>query len=276
MTRNQYLRDLEWVIHSPSLLSEGPTCFNAAGDKTNLNDVDPEHLADFIQQAPSYRVGRYFERLVLYWLQHVRRVEIVAQSQQIREGNITVGEIDLMFRDEQGRLTHWEVAVKFYLHYPHNTAIGSHFIGPNAADTFERKMDRLFLHQLPRSKKHFPDVEIREAFVKGQIFYHANHDAMQQHPLPQRMSLGHTRGVWLRESELDWFNQIPSASYRILRKPNWLTVDRTAKQHPETELIEVLKVGFAETKRPVLVSQESKDGTETERIFVVSDEWPST
>lgn len=181
MNSSRQLDDLTWAIASPSLLADCPVVPDFDPDR-----VDPEHLAAFLAETPGHRVGRYFERLVLYWLQYVRRVEIVAKSLQIREGNRTVGEIDLLFRDEQHRLNHWEIAVKFYLHFQHKNLSGSHFIGPNAADTFERKMERLFGHQLPRSEASFPEVEIRQAFVKGRIFYHPNQEL--PHELPMRLA----------------------------------------------------------------------------------------
>jgi hypothetical protein len=225
-------------------------------------------------------VGRYFERLILYWLKHIRRVEIVAESQQIRDGSRTIGEIDLIFYDEQRRLTHWELAVKFYLHFPQPCGFDSHFIGPNAADTFERKMERLFGHQLPLSERHFPEVEIRQAFVKGRIFDHPRHEVSQA--LPEHLSPEHLCGVWIRSSELDLINRTNGVSYRILRKPFWLS-DEIA--HPvdtdllsPAELSENLARHFAEDHRPVLISQlEAGEQrlVESDRIFVVSDPWPN-
>ena len=168
MKHSRQLRDLTWAINSQSLLTESPLA------RLDPSEVDPEHLRRFLEDDPSRRVGRYFERLVLYWLTHVRKVEVIASSLQIRDGNRTIGEIDLLFRDEQGRVTHWEIAVKFYLYLSSGTFIGSHYIGPNAGDTFERKMERLFDHQLPRSITHFPEVEVRQALVKGRMFYHVS------------------------------------------------------------------------------------------------------
>ena len=273
----QHIRDLTWAINSPSLVIDQPSTSDI-----DPNQVDPRHLASFLAESGSPRVGKYFERLVLYWLKFVRGVEVVAESVQIREGNRTIGEIDLLFRDEQGRLTHWELAVKFYLHFSGVSPIDSHFIGPNAADTFEQKMNKLFEHQLSRSEKHFPDVEIRQAFVKGRIFYHSSEAKPQE--LPSRLSPNHLQGTWIRASQLDRIPQDDSVSYRILRKPLWLS-ENTTLPNPFNEsallspqqLIANLADHFIRSNRPVLVSQmvtREANQAETGRIFVVPVNWP--
>lgn len=273
----QQVRDLTWAINSPSLLTNPPTII-----KVDPDQIDAEHLASFLNQSSCRRVGRYFERLVLYWLKFIRNVEVVAESLQIREENRTIGEIDVLFRDEQDRLTHWEIAVKFYLYFSGESAIDSHFIGPNAADTFERKIGKLFGHQLPRSKKHFPDVEIRQAFVKGRIFYHSL-DAIP-HELPRLLSPDHLHGTWIWATQLDQIGQNDEAFYRILHKPFWLSEDRVlTNQTIDSELLSLealianLTNHFTSDKRPILVSQLKSDdmtSVETDRIFVVPVGWP--
>lgn len=274
----QCVRDLTWAINSPSLIVDGPMV-----DPVDPRQVDAQHLAAYLDDFSGHRVGRYFERLVLYWLQHLRGVEIVAQSLQIRDGKRTIGEIDLLFRDEQGRLTHWEIAVKFYLHVLHAHALGSHYIGPNVRDTFERKMERLFVDQLPRSERDFPDVEVRQAFVKGRMFY-PPHEAVLD-TTPKYLSPGHLRCEWIRAAEVAALHDGGDMAYRILKKPDWLS-EQTAPRHDSDllsgeELAEHLKEHFAAHDRCVLVAQleanSSSDAMldETQRMFVVPDHWPS-
>ena len=278
------LRDLIWAVNSHSLLAAGPDIAGAESghvDAWHLDaaQVDPDHLTAFLAETPGYRVGRYFERLILYWLKYIRQVEIIADALQIHDGNRTIGEIDLLFRDEQQRLTHWEIAVKFYLNYPHDGGMGSHYIGPNAADTFERKIERLFVHQLRRSETHVPDVDIRQAFVKGRIFYHPSQQSSQK--LPARLSPDHLRSEWIRSSELDLLSVARDVSYRILRKPFWLSKDVAHTSAGEAmspeEMIESLTRKFTAEDRPVLISQLEVDGpelVESNRFFVVPERWP--
>ena len=273
MNHSRELRDLTWAINSQSLLVESPLV------QFDPSHVDPEHLRRFLEEEPSRRVGRYFERLVLYWLTHVREVEVIASSLQIRDGKRTLGEIDLVFRDECGRVTHWEIAVKFYLYLSSRTFSGSHYIGPNAGDTFERKMERLFDHQLPRSIKHFPEVEVRQPFVKGRMFYHVS----EEHPvdLPDRHAPAHARCNWIRASELELLDLIEDARYRVLEKPHWLSGEEADMKDEGLlsygEQREQLVRHFAVSERPVLLGQLKGTGEcfgECERFFVVADGWP--
>lgn len=284
MNSNHQLRDLVWAVGSRPLIVDCPIIAShdprkAESPPFDSTQVDPDHLAEFLQESSGRRVGRYFERLILFWLKHIRRVEVVAESLQIRDGNRTIGEIDLLFYDERRRLTHWEIAVKFYLHFHHPNPIGSQYIGPNAADTFERKMERLFEHQLPRSESHFPDVTLREAFVKGRIFYHPQHGPPES--LPTHLAPDHLRGLWIRSSEIDQISGSSDASYRILEKPFWLAEETADSADNDllspVELPEALAQHFFESDRPVLISQLAPDQSslvESQRIFVVSENWP--
>ncbi|NND99747.1 MAG: DUF1853 family protein [Pirellulaceae bacterium] len=291
---NRLIRDLLWVVNSPSLVTnadavqgiESPRIEPAQIEpariepaQLNRAQIDPDHLAHCLQKFTGHRVGHYFEHLVHYYLEHVRRLPILARSQQVRDANRTIGEIDLIFRDEQDRVTHWEIAVKFYLHFPHDNFSPSHFIGPNASDTFERKMDRLYSHQLPLSQSQFPDVQIRQAYVKGRIFYAL--DLPPPERLPKRLSSDHARGHWLRSSQIDSLDASPASRYRILRKPHWLSAEIANEDDPDlltpSALINTLQRHFGKTDRPVLISQLQPDQqhfAEVSRIFVVSQHWP--
>ncbi|QEG39184.1 hypothetical protein UC8_11450 [Roseimaritima ulvae] len=251
--------------------------------RVDPDKVDAEHLSAELADFSGYRVGRYFERLVLYWLQHLRRVEIVAQSLPVRKGKRTIGEIDLLFRDEQGRLTHWELAVKFYLYVPQVRALNSHYLGPNVRDTFERKMQRLFDVQLPRSKRDFPDVDVRQAFVKGRIFYHPRDVAPAN--TPRHLSPDHLRCEWIRAAEVAALDRDDDVFYRLVDKPFWLSEQLAGQSDSDLlsheELAELLREHFASRDRCVLVSQlePSPDCdpmfVESQRMFVVPNHWPA-
>lgn len=268
------LRDLDWAVKSPLLMSEGPVL-----EDLDLCQVDPAHLAAFLNAVTSRRVGRYFERLILYWLQHVRAARIVAESLPIRDHQRTLGEIDFLFYDEREQFTHWETAVKFYLHYPRENASGSHYIGPNAADTFERKTARLLEQQLPLSETHFPEVAVRQAFVKGRIFYHPHLGPPTYQP--QHLAPDHLRGIWIRASELASLQEPGEAKYRILQKPFWLAEGTVGD--PDTgvfllpDLEQLLAKHFADFSYPVLISRLADPRQpllKPTHIFVVSESWP--
>ena len=114
-----------WVANSPSLLAFSGKMtstgthhepFSVASDQPSLtqSEIDAGHLQGFLAKNPHSTVGRYFESLVYYWIKYVRGLEILVCNEQIKRSGRTVGEIDLVFRDEKDRLVHWETAVKFF------------------------------------------------------------------------------------------------------------------------------------------------------------------
>ncbi|WP_298864489.1 DUF1853 family protein [uncultured Gimesia sp.] len=276
---SQYQRDLKWTIQSPSLIIDSQE-ENGIYDFENATSIDERELKAFLAPYAKFRVGQYFEGLVLYWLDKICHLKIVAQQQQIREGNQTIGEIDFLFEDAAGRLNHWETAVKFFLYYPEDNTTGSHFIGPNVSDWFEKKVKRLLQHQLPFGKKNFPEITLSKAFVKGMIFYHPHVTPPTQ--LPEKMSAAHLRGTWIHHSELSWLND-PSKErlFRVMHKPYWLSPEVSSSENKDQKSFEELKseleTHFMNKEWPVLISVLTCQQSichEIDRVFVVAESWP--
>lgn len=257
-------------------------------------DIDAKHLNNFLTEHRSRQVGRYFEVLVSYWLKHIRRVEIVAESETIYEDHRSVGEIDFIFFDEQRRLTHWEVAVKFYLFHSMCGKMPGQFIGPNARDTLEQKRQKMLERQLPLSRNHFPAVEVRYPFLKGRLFYHKQ-DQCTQHASEQ-ISIHHLTGDWCRNSELaaylqTFFPQVANSQpacderhqvrFRLLEKPFWLADEIVNEDDgflltPES-MLDWAKRHFRSSNRCLLVAHLVQTGDsyiEAGRFFVVPEIWP--
>ena len=157
------VRDLAWVMSSPSMLKDDAPqhsvfteedcelLFDKALDKLYELENNPTHLLSYLERFPSQRVGRYFEILVQYWLEHLTEFEVIASNLQIHKGKRTLGEIDFLFSHDN-QLIHWETAVKYFLQLtPDCDEQG--YIGPNAADNLALKKARLLNIQLPRSTR---------------------------------------------------------------------------------------------------------------------------
>ena len=283
-SNSQLVRDLEWVVSSPSLISQPAALAPKSATPFDRASVDIDELERFVDERKSHRVGRYFESLVLYWLERIRRVEMIADGLQIREGKQTIGELDFVFRDEVRELTHWEAAVKFYLHYPNENPTGSHLIGPNAQDTFEKKTRKLFEKQLPLSRRDFPDIVHRQAFVKGRIFYHVDSASQTSIPSNARLATDHLRSSWVQESRLEWLASFNGRAFCIVRKPFWLSPLQLQKDDEQlkstTEMIDWIQKEWDVNRHPVLVSILELQGgddcewIETDRVFVVPEQWP--
>ncbi len=248
------------------------------------SDIDQEQLRRKIGRNANRRVGKYFEQLIGFWLSSNGGVSDLEHSRQIRDGKRTIGELDFLFIDQAGRRTHLETAVKFYLHTADGQVDGSHFIGPNAADTFERKTQRLFNHQLPLGRQHIGDIDVTMAIMKGRIFYHPDQEIPggKLSQLPEGLSPDHARGNWIRQCETGYFSdQADHSRFRVMRKPFWLA-DEVAASNDRSlmhaaEMVLYLDRHFQQSKHPVLVSQLSEKENnyqESNRIFVVEDSWP--
>lgn len=281
----QLVRDLLWAVNSPSLL-ESTSSHRCHTETSGLHeqDIQVAHLVDFMGKKKIHSLGKYFEGLISYWLHHLRQVEVLRESFAIREQKRTVGEIDFIFIDEQGRTVHWEIAVKFYLFSPEAHGLSSHYLGPNAVDTLDRKIERLFEHQLPRSEKVFPDVELREVFVKGRIFYPIlPHIELKNHA---SLSSSHLSGSWLRHAQLGllendrgWGHQ--DVRYMVLKKPHWLAEIKASSTTDGLmsfcEFTDSMDQHFSGSRGCPLVVQLNLDGeryVEARRLFVVPDRWP--
>ena len=269
MNTPQALLDLEWVLTSPSLvdhpLAVGPIEF--APESVDLSQLDA-----FLAERAEYRVGRYFEALVHFWLLHVRQVEILgAGIQIIDDQRRTLGELDFVFRDEDGAVNHWEVAVKFFLHYPND--VSSHFPGPASRDNFERKSTQLFDKQLWMSAEHRPDVSVRAGFVRGRVFTRLG--ACGPVDLPDRLAPDRLGGLWLRESELHLLDGIGDFTASFVSKPHWFAPVVGAEAVGKGDLASVVAKHFDGPAYPVMLSLRDDHDHEIDRCFIVPDAWPA-
>lgn len=265
----QYRRDFEWLVSCPSLLNFPEALSTEFLDGDRMLDFGP--VESFFDSKAAFRVGYYTEALLDVWLGHAGQLEEVQRSIQVQDGNRTLGELDFLYR-VAGRLHHLEVALKFYLHCPETNETGSHFVGPNSADTFEKKRDRFFNHQLPLGKERFPEVDVSEIIMKGMIFYPPGVDDSVS--LPEGLNPDHRRGRWIRETELGWLEENSGASGGfLLDKPFWLSGVPFSESLPQ--LSRAIRQHFEKRRHPVFVTLKDGEGRELERVFVVPDEWPT-
>jgi hypothetical protein len=278
-TSKSSVRDLLWVVNSPHLLQLQDS-YSVLSQPLRECEIEPEHLHRWLGDSSPLRLGYYFEQLVYYWLAYVRGCSVVARSHQVVVEKRTLGEIDLIFEDDDGQLTHWEIAVKFYLHC-HQVDSSAHvYLGPNSNDTLEKKRQRLLDHQLPLSLVHFPPVKKRQAFVKGRIFYHWKDSNPNKGS--NILSAEHLKSRWLRRDELLSFVAEQSRRYCVLRKPFWLAdllADECLQDSLSGEqIVSLIENHFRDHQNPVLISV-LQDGLgsspEVERLFVVPNGWPN-
>jgi len=296
---NPAVRDLAWVIGAPSLLepTEPPYqgrvvddawCSAQLQNRTSwlqALDRSPQPLHEFIAARPTRRLGHYFETLIIFWLSHSADTHILATNLQVQDELRTLGEYDLLFRDADNKVTHWEAAVKFYLQQE-PVAEQRAFIGPGTRDRLDLKLDRVFQHQLllgesTAGQQALPPairLDCARAFIKGYLFYHATSPADSS---VQGISDKHLRGWWSRHT-LDILPQTSSESrWAMLPRLSWLA---PARLHAEAEVMTCealntrLDTHFSTSTDAVLLfeMQRSKTGIweEISRGFVVCKTWP--
>ena len=96
----QQVRDLAWVMASPPLLSSNSAAY--PGDKVGdewcvrmfqqnldwLDELDRQAtpLIAWLYHYQSHLLGRYFEGLVSFWLNHLAQTHVVASNVIVRDG----------------------------------------------------------------------------------------------------------------------------------------------------------------------------------------------
>jgi len=300
--RHQVTRDLAWVIGSPPLLRSGGKdrvanswCRIAFYDRIpwlREIDKDPSALQAWLEERRTRLLGVYFELLVEYWLVHWRRMKLHAARLSLMGEERAIGEFDFLFRDRfLDADYHWETAVKFFLCYQNDNG-RAEWLGPNPRDTFPRKYDKVFGHQLtlsawpeaqPLLRRFGIDNLQPKAFFKGYLFEHIIAPAGRQNALPSDISPNHLTGWWCYFSERQ---ALPQSDV----EPRWLSLSRLhwlsavynreeALGMKREECLAMLEEHCDGSHKPLLLAQleQGSDGIwrECSRGFVVADHWPA-
>lgn len=293
--RDAHVRALAWLLDAPNLLDpqaprwEGKIASLPAGAADDCHDwllgldAAPAALHDYLGVHRFTRLGRYAENLLAWYFRH--QDILVAHGLQVRAGREdTVGEFDFLLRQGEA-LIHWEFATKFYLLHSEDPALAGvqqadYFVGPNLADTLGRKIRKILERQLklgehPAAQSLLPQpLAGAQALLKGWLFY-------RRGELPPLEATGvlatHCRGWWCTLAELESHVPGPAA---ILPRIAWLAPARLAE--PEVLSAQALRATlagmFGSDRMPVMVaSLAPQEGAwvETDRGFVVPDEWPA-
>ena len=159
----QVVRDMAWVIGSLPLLQKLARLNSIDfiendffldqlvifDQQLKLLERDPSALNRFLERNNTRLIGKYFERLVEFWLLHREDVKLLGSGIQINSGNKTLGEFDFIYEDlNSNEIIHLEVAGKFYL-AQHNSSEWSNFIGPNGTDNLQSKLNKIQNNQIP-------------------------------------------------------------------------------------------------------------------------------
>lgn len=125
--RHPAVRDLAWTLLAPPLLRRTPepqrhplAASRWRQEPERLaawlreQERQPQHLAAWLAQWPRQRLGLYYEHLWQFALEQAPDVRLIAANLPVRDGGHTLGELDLLLRDDDG-IHHLELAIKLYL-----------------------------------------------------------------------------------------------------------------------------------------------------------------
>lgn len=294
------VRDLAWVVLSPPLLSN-PPCpqrhpLSASrwwrqpallGDWLLRQDQDQHALQAWLAQSSVRRLGLYYERLWQFILQAAPDVEVLAANLPIRQHGHTLGELDLLLRDEQG-VHHLELAIKLYLGLDTDKGrAANNWLGPGSHDRLDIKLDHLSRHQLPLSGRSealpsLNPLNISQPqaalWLSGYLFY------PWQAPIdsPQGSNPAHLRGRWVHQRHWDEFiDKQSDGRWQALARHRWLSPAHIdANELWTTEHFRQWRQALPEDAQAQLLVRLETDTEglwrEAERIFLVNDAWPQT
>ncbi len=304
MTAIQAVSDLRWLLLSaPLLRGEHPRFAGQVFSFSPQQRVQIEQWLSLLQQRPNSlldwlansspahlaRLGRYAEQLLEFFLRNgpthqlvIANLPLRADPAALRGDHTTIGEIDYLLTDNSGQSWHWELAVKYFLCQKIEPATTANLIGPDAAETFDSKLDKLFLRQL-RHKPPPPYNQVNwrpAAFTRGWMFYplgSAVEVIDQLHP-------EHLRGGWLTLEQLEQANKanhFKNEQFLILDRQRWLSIAHCIDKRFLLDAHELAQEIAVRLHGPhasgVLVAQMQMNedhSRELNRFFVVPNVWP--
>jgi len=222
-------QDLRWLLHSQPLMRATPSIGIFAPKNIDYQSTPPlTHLAHYPPQ-PAYRLGKHFEDCVDLLFAGSASHHIINRNIVIQAPERTLGELDLLYRNNQHQVVHLELAIKYYLLEKGGTQL-AHFVGPAGIDRLDLKWQRLCEHQLPLSQTQqvkdyltahsLPLPSHQQLLLTGMLFY-AYQDWQHTHIDNLGINPAHHRGWWLGHNELDQLQPTHAHQRGFILLPKW-------------------------------------------------------
>lgn len=296
--RQPAVRDLAWALLSPPLLAQTawPQRYPLKASSWSQQpgvladwllslDADSQPLQQWLSQSSVRRLGLYYERLWQFALHAAPGIEVLAANLPIRQQGHTLGELDMLLRDEEG-VHHLELAIKLYLGQQQASGDDlSDWLGPGSHDRLDLKLAHLGQHQLPLSAR--PEAQQRLAelniqrpqpalWLGGYLFS----PWQQPYTTPLAGNPAHLRGRWLHRADWAHFAAQHDGHWQPLERHAWLAparIEETQRWSRETftQWLATLPADANAQLLVRLVESSEHNWQEAERVFLVNDHWPT-
>ncbi|AIR91529.1 DUF1853 family protein [Pseudomonas cremoricolorata] len=296
--RHGAVRDLAWALVSPPLMSEPgaaqrhPLAGSAWADHPQrlrdwLERLDhhSQPLDQWLAQRRSGRLGLYYERLWHFALEQAPGIELLARNLPIRDAGRTLGELDVLLRDNAG-VHHLELAIKLYLGPEQAAATDpGQWLGPGCHDRLGSKLSHLATHQLPMAARAEAQSALHalgigqvqsQLWLGGYLFYPWANACSS----PAGAGAEHLRGHWLRHRDWPRFAlERGPGRWQMLERQHWLAPAAIAEEALwSSAQFQHWRAGLDEQSpaRLLVRLEPSSAGIwqEVERVFLVADRWP--
>ena len=172
------------------------------------------------------RLGNLVERFVSQQLKQDKSISILAENLQIRDGKITIGEIDCLIVQNKQPI-HLEIVYKFYLY---DETIGpseiDHWIGPNRKDSLTQKLAKLKQKQLPLlyhncTKAVLEKLNLQVEEIQQRVCFRAQLfvPLQKQNPTFKYINNSCIKGFYIKQNEVQ---QFADCQFYIPKKLDWL------------------------------------------------------
>ncbi len=180
------------------------------------------------------KLGHLYEDALAALLRSSPKVNLLAQNLQIQKDiHTTLGELDFLIQ-HNSKVIHLELATKFYLAV--ETSEGIILPGPDARDSYERKLARLQEHQLSLTVRHreylpaaYRELTIHpQQLIYGCLFDHIDAETLSA---PALVAPDCRRGRWLYLHECAAY--FPSDThFKMIPKSLWPVPFPLLQNHP--------------------------------------------
>jgi len=237
-------QDLHWLLHSQPLMQPTPSIGMFAPNNIDYQPTPASKHFTHYPPQPAYRLGKHFEDCVDLLFAGSSSHSIIDRNIVIQAPERTLGELDLLYRNDQQQVIHLELAIKYYLLEKDGTQLAN-FVGPAGIDRLDLKWQRLCEHQLPlsqtqRVKDHLlahslPLPSHHQLLLTGMLFY-AYQDWQHTHIDNLGLNPEHHRGWWLGHNELDQLQTKEPHLRGFIVLPKWHWIGGPL-HYPEAEPI---------------------------------------